>query len=203
MLRHAACMSLRTLRPLAVQHRLGFATAFKNIETPSDEEPPVWTPRPIQATKQTKQAMVNELAEEDADGIPVPDDTEYLYGVDKEIIKEMPEAMKLRLSLQNASQEEKNQSMKAKVMQSVQRNRVDTGSGEAQIAAMSARIHYLVDHMKRNPKDLHSRRGLEQLVQNRRKMMKYLRRTNLDRYVHCVNMLKLRPLPPAYTKDYK
>ncbi|KNC73597.1 30S ribosomal protein S15, partial [Sphaeroforma arctica JP610] len=70
-------------------------------------------------------------------------------------------------------------------------------------AAASARINYLVDHMKRNPKDLHSRRGLEQLVQNRRKMMKYLRRTNLERYVHCIDVLKLRPLPPMGQKDYR
>eukprot|EP00468_Gymnochlora_sp_CCMP2014_P004389 CAMPEP_0167754656 /NCGR_PEP_ID=MMETSP0110_2-20121227/8392_1 /TAXON_ID=629695 /ORGANISM="Gymnochlora sp., Strain CCMP2014" /LENGTH=119 /DNA_ID=CAMNT_0007640561 /DNA_START=247 /DNA_END=603 /DNA_ORIENTATION=- len=58
------------------------------------------------------------------------------------------------------------------------RHATDTGTPEFQIARMTQRIRQLVQHMEIHRKDLHSRRGLEMIVQSRRKMLKYLRKTN-------------------------
>lgn len=57
----------------------------------------------------------------------------------------------------------------------------DTGSPMVQIALMTNRINYLADHLKTNKKDNHSRRGLLQLVGARRRMIKYLERTEADK----------------------
>lgn len=58
----------------------------------------------------------------------------------------------------------------------------DTGSTEVQIALQTKRIAELSDHLKTHPKDIHSRRGLLQIVANRRKMIKYLQTQGRDRY---------------------
>ena len=57
----------------------------------------------------------------------------------------------------------------------------DTGSPEVQIALMTDRIAYLTEHFKTNAKDHHSRRGLLALVSQRRKLLDYLRRQNLEK----------------------
>ncbi|HVR20538.1 MAG TPA: 30S ribosomal protein S15 [Polyangiaceae bacterium] len=68
----------------------------------------------------------------------------------------------------------------------------DTGSPEVQIALLSQRIEYLADHFKIHKKDHHSRRGLLMLVGQRRQLLDYLKRTNVDRYRKIVSSLKLR-----------
>lgn len=68
----------------------------------------------------------------------------------------------------------------------------DTGSTEVQVSLLTSRIHYLTDHFKQFKKDLHSRRGLEQLVSRRRKLLKYLKRKSLTRYRDLIQRLKLR-----------
>ena len=68
----------------------------------------------------------------------------------------------------------------------------DTGSPEVQIALLSQRIEYLADHFKVHKKDHHSRRGLLMLVGQRRQLLDYLKRTNVDRYRKIVSSLKLR-----------
>jgi small subunit ribosomal protein S15 len=68
----------------------------------------------------------------------------------------------------------------------------DTGSPEVQIALLSQRIEYLADHFKIHKKDHHSRRGLLMLVGQRRQLLDYLKRTNVDRYRKIVTSLKLR-----------
>ena len=68
----------------------------------------------------------------------------------------------------------------------------DTGSSEVQIALLTNRIQYLTEHSKTHKKDNHSRRGLVMLVAERRKLLKYLRRTNPDSYVKITHELSIR-----------
>ncbi|MGY8751484.1 MAG: 30S ribosomal protein S15 [Fidelibacterota bacterium] len=68
----------------------------------------------------------------------------------------------------------------------------DTGSSEVQIALLTARIRYLTDHAKDNKKDNHSRRGLVLLVSQRKKLLKYLRRTNPESYIKLTQELSIR-----------
>ena len=68
----------------------------------------------------------------------------------------------------------------------------DTGSPEVQVALLSERINYLTDHFKTHVKDHHSRRGLLQLVQQRRKLLDYLKRKDFDRYAELIKKLGIR-----------
>ncbi len=68
----------------------------------------------------------------------------------------------------------------------------DTGSSEVQIALLSARIAHLTEHLKTHRKDFHSRRGLLMMAAKRRKLLDYLKRTELNRYQSIVKKLGLR-----------
>lgn len=68
----------------------------------------------------------------------------------------------------------------------------DTGSPEVQVALLSARISHLTEHFKTHVKDHHSRRGLLQLVGQRRRLLDYLRRSDFGRYKSLIERLGLR-----------
>ncbi|APS00194.1 30S ribosomal protein S15 [Pajaroellobacter abortibovis] len=68
----------------------------------------------------------------------------------------------------------------------------DTGSSEVQVALLTSRILRLTEHFKIHLKDHHSRRGLLQLVSQRRSLLDYLKRTDLERYRKLVQALHLR-----------
>lgn len=68
----------------------------------------------------------------------------------------------------------------------------DTGSPEVQVAILSNRINYLTEHFKTHKKDHHSRRGLLKLVGQRRRLLNYLRRTDVQRYQNIIKELGLR-----------
>jgi small subunit ribosomal protein S15 len=68
----------------------------------------------------------------------------------------------------------------------------DTGSPEVQIALLSSRIEYLTDHFKIHKKDHHSRRGLLALVSQRRRLLNYLKGSDIERYRKVVSSLNLR-----------
>lgn len=68
----------------------------------------------------------------------------------------------------------------------------DTGSPEVQIALLSSRIEYLTEHFKTHKKDHHSRRGLLKLVGRRRRLLDYLKRSDVERYRKVVSALNLR-----------
>lgn len=68
----------------------------------------------------------------------------------------------------------------------------DTGSLEVQIAILTARINDLTDHFKANPKDHHSRRGLLKMVGQRRGLLAYLKKTDIERYRALIEKLGLR-----------
>lgn len=67
----------------------------------------------------------------------------------------------------------------------------DTGSPEVQVALLTFKIDKLVDHLKTNPKDDHSRRGLLGMVSKRRRLLNYLQKKAADRYKEVVKKLKL------------
>jgi small subunit ribosomal protein S15 len=68
----------------------------------------------------------------------------------------------------------------------------DTGSPEVQIAILTERIGYLTEHFKTHAKDHHSRRGLLQLVSQRRRLLDYLRRCDVERYRKTITALGIR-----------
>ena len=68
----------------------------------------------------------------------------------------------------------------------------DTGSPEVQVALLTARIEGLTGHFKEHKKDFHSRRGLLMMVSRRRKLLDYLKRTNVESYRKLIDSLGLR-----------
>lgn len=81
---------------------------------------------------------------------------------------------------------------KTNAMKDVQRHDSDTGSAEAQVALLSKKINELSAHLKKNAKDFHSRRGLLQMVADRRKHLKYLARKNQAAYQALIAKLGLK-----------
>ncbi len=81
---------------------------------------------------------------------------------------------------------------KAQIVQEHQRSDNDTGSTEVQVALLTANIISLVEHFKAHKKDNHSRRGLIKMVNQRRKLLDYLKRESIDRYKNLITKLGLR-----------
>ncbi|MCK4324333.1 MAG: 30S ribosomal protein S15 [Armatimonadetes bacterium] len=81
---------------------------------------------------------------------------------------------------------------KQEVIDKFKRHESDTGSPEVQIALLTARIQHLTEHLQEHRKDHHSRRGLLKMVGNRRRLLKYLQNTDIDRYRKVLSELGLR-----------
>ena len=81
---------------------------------------------------------------------------------------------------------------KAELAGTYGRGERDTGSPEVQVALMTERINYLTEHLRTHSKDHHSRRGLLMLVGKRRRLLRYLERSDVERYRALVADLGLR-----------
>jgi small subunit ribosomal protein S15 len=81
---------------------------------------------------------------------------------------------------------------KAQILQQFQQGPADTGSPEVQVALLTNRINELQSHFAVHKKDHHSRRGLLKMVNQRRKMLDYLKRKDLQRYQALLERLDLR-----------
>ena len=81
---------------------------------------------------------------------------------------------------------------KQAIMKEYARTEGDTGSPEVQVAVLTARINELTEHLKQNPKDHHSRRGLLKMVGQRRSLLAYLRKKDIMRYRALIARLGLR-----------
>ena len=81
---------------------------------------------------------------------------------------------------------------KAEVIEAKRLHETDTGSPEVQIAILTARINELTEHLKVHKKDNHSRRGLLMMVGQRRGMLAYLQKKDVERYRAIVKKLGLR-----------
>lgn len=81
---------------------------------------------------------------------------------------------------------------KTKVIQEFRQHDKDTGSPEVQVALLTQRINSLTEHFKSHAKDHHSRRGLLKLVGQRRRLLDYLKRRDLERYRVTIERLGIR-----------
>ncbi|MBP5623533.1 MAG: 30S ribosomal protein S15 [Lachnospiraceae bacterium] len=68
----------------------------------------------------------------------------------------------------------------------------DTGSPEVQVAVLTARIAELTEHLKENPNDNHSKRGLNMMIGRRRGLLDYLKKSDIERYRNLISRLGLR-----------
>ena len=85
-----------------------------------------------------------------------------------------------------------NKEEKQGIIADYRRSDSDTGSPEVQVALLTKKINALTEHMKQNPKDFSTRRGLLQMVSNRRRLLDYLKRKDQSRYVELIKRLGIR-----------
>ncbi|MBC5685234.1 30S ribosomal protein S15 [Roseburia sp. AM51-8] len=81
---------------------------------------------------------------------------------------------------------------KTAIMEEYARTPGDTGSPEVQVAVLTARIQELTEHLKENPKDHHSRRGMLKMIGKRRNLLAYLKDVDIERYRSLIERLGLR-----------
>ena len=82
--------------------------------------------------------------------------------------------------------------LKQEIISTYARHEGDTGSPEVQVAILTERINHLNEHLKLNKKDHHSRRGLLLMVGQRRGLLEYLKKTDIERYRTLIAQLNLR-----------
>ena len=82
--------------------------------------------------------------------------------------------------------------LKEEIVKEYQKAPGDTGSAEVQVALLTARIKHLTEHFRTHIHDHHSRQGLLKMVSQRRKLLDYLRRSNVERYRSLISRLGLR-----------
>lgn len=81
---------------------------------------------------------------------------------------------------------------KQDIIKQFKKSELDTGSSEVQVALLTARIKDLTEHFKENKNDVHSRRGLLRLVNRRRKLLDYMKRTKPESYTQIIGDLGIR-----------
>lgn len=81
---------------------------------------------------------------------------------------------------------------KQEIIKQFQLHENDTGSPEVQIAILTNRINYLTEHLKQHKKDHHSRRGLLKMVGQRRGLLNYLIKNDIERYRKIISVLGIR-----------
>lgn len=82
--------------------------------------------------------------------------------------------------------------VKKSTIKSVAKHETDTGSADVQVALLTRNIEELTKHLRKNPKDFHSRRGLLQMVADRRSHLRYLEKNNKRRYNVVIKKLGLK-----------
>jgi small subunit ribosomal protein S15 len=81
---------------------------------------------------------------------------------------------------------------KAKIIKKYKIHETDTGSAEVQIAVLTEEIKRLISHLKKHPKDLHSKRGLLRMIAKRRKLLRFLKDESTRRYNALIKKLGLK-----------
>jgi len=81
---------------------------------------------------------------------------------------------------------------KKEISDSIKTNKKDVGSSVVQIGALSEKIAYLTDHFKKNKNDKHSTRGLLKAVNQRKRLLEYLKKNNSESYKNILTKLNLR-----------
>jgi len=103
-----------------------------------------------------------------------------------------PDLVKRYLSETNASRAEVNKRALANERAAFARHEHDVGSSEVQIANLTQRIKFMTEHLRAHTKDAHSRHGLMAMLERRKKLLKYLRRTDGDKYADTILRLGLK-----------
>lgn len=80
----------------------------------------------------------------------------------------------------------------AQIVKTYKRSKSDTGSPEVQIALLTARINLLTEHLKIHKHDFHTRFGLTKMVSQRRRLMRYLKAQDINRYTSIIKELEVR-----------
>jgi small subunit ribosomal protein S15 len=83
-------------------------------------------------------------------------------------------------------------SQKSEVIESFREHETDTGSSRVQIAVLTRRINELTEHFRQHPHDHHSRRGLLKMVGRRRRLLDYLKSSDVEQYRQILEELNLR-----------
>jgi small subunit ribosomal protein S15 len=81
---------------------------------------------------------------------------------------------------------------KAQIVKNFKQSKNDTGSSEVQIALLTARINLLTEHLKIHKHDFHTRHGLTKMVSRRRRLMRYLKSTDVESYIKVIKELEIR-----------
>ena len=81
---------------------------------------------------------------------------------------------------------------KEKIIKKYQHHDKDTGSSEVQVALLTKRINELTEHLTKNKKDFHSKQGLLKMVGKRRRLLNYLKDSNIEKYREIIGSLNLR-----------
>ena len=81
---------------------------------------------------------------------------------------------------------------KTAVIEANRTHETDTGSPEVQVAVLTQRIKELTEHLKENPKDHHSRRGMYKMIGKRRNLLNYLKKKDIERYRATIEKLGIR-----------
>lgn len=84
------------------------------------------------------------------------------------------------------------QKEKDKIVEGFKTHESDTGSPEIQVALLSEEIKRLIGHLKTNPKDYHSKRGLLKMVAKRRSLLRYLKREDAERHASLIKKIGLK-----------
>lgn len=82
--------------------------------------------------------------------------------------------------------------VKSRIIKESQRHEKDTGSAEVQVSVITRQMGELADHLKKNPKDNHSRRGLLKMVSQRRRLLSYLEKTEPEVHLKLARKLELK-----------
>ena len=98
----------------------------------------------------------------------------------------------LEINFKKGEDEMISKEKKSAIIEQYKINEQDTGSPEVQVAILTTRINELTEHMKKNPKDFHSQRGLSKMVGHRKQLLAYLAKKDIERYRALIKSLGLR-----------
>ncbi len=120
----------------------------------------------------------------------------YKFGIETDAEADMSPDVQALLELERTGSKYEIMQAKRNIMvRSWQPRPGDTGSSRVQVAALTVRIDNLVEHVKEFKKDHHSKRGLDALVQRRKRILQYMKRTEHDIYKEVIKALNLAPVP--------
>lgn len=115
----------------------------------------------------------------------------YQYNIQNNEVAQAPEMVKQILGMNMASQKEVNRAIKNNVIQHFSAHIKDTGSAEVQIGVLTSKILQILEHLRKYRMDHSSKKLVIQLIQQRNRLLKHLKRVSIPRYLEIMSKLKL------------